>query len=116
MNRSKKMKLSSAVGGDLETQFQQITGKFGSFMKGIQANFTTMAIVMVNEVKREQLALDRSNKVVEELLKLALSQGDVFNAATIFSAEASKLNVFFNLPQEMRRQYVINILYPTSSC
>ncbi|KAL3516161.1 hypothetical protein ACH5RR_023063 [Cinchona calisaya] len=83
------MKLSSVVGGDLETQFQQISGKFGSFMEGIQANFITMATVMANEDKREQLALDRSNKVVEELLKHALSQGDVFNTVTIFSAETS---------------------------
>ncbi|KAL3506819.1 hypothetical protein ACH5RR_032201 [Cinchona calisaya] len=115
MNMSKKMKLSSAVGGDLDTQFQQTNSIFGFFMEGIQANFTTMATVMANEDKHEQLVLDRSNKVVEELLKLALSQGDVFNAAPIFSTKTSKLNLFFNLPQEMKRQYVINIPYPTSN-
>ncbi|XP_071924239.1 uncharacterized protein [Coffea arabica] len=114
-NVSKKMKSASTTRGDLDASLQLLTSKFGDFVEGIQANFTTMAAAMSNEDKREQLVSDRRDQVVAELMKLALPSGDVMNAADILSEQISKLHVFYNLPAEMKRQYVINLLYPPST-
>ncbi|CDP01662.1 unnamed protein product [Coffea canephora] len=114
-NVSKKMKSASTTRGDLDASLQLLTSKFGDFVEGIQANFTTIAAAMSNEDKREQLVSDRRDQVVAELMKLALPSGDVMNAADILSEQISKLHVFYNLPAEMKRQYVINLLYPPST-
>ncbi|XP_071927586.1 uncharacterized protein [Coffea arabica] len=84
-NVSKKMKSASTTRGDLDASLQLLTSKFGDFVEGIQANFTTMAAAMSNEDKREQLVSDRRDQVVAELMKLALPSGDVMNAANILS-------------------------------
>ena len=113
-NPSKKMK-STSTQPTIDVQFRQLTGQFGSFMEGIATNFTTMAAVMANEDKREQLAVDRSNNLPTELVNLGLPSGDVYKAGNIIGADATKLNMFFNLLADMRRQYVINLLYPSSN-
>ena len=40
------------------------------------------------------------------------TSGDVYKAGNIIGADATKLNMFFNFPTNMRRLYVINLLYP----
>ncbi|KAL3507347.1 hypothetical protein ACH5RR_032729 [Cinchona calisaya] len=107
---SKKVKTSVTALQVME-QFEMLSGKFELLFE----HLATMATAMANEDKRAQLAADRSNRVVEELLKFGLPNEDVFGAANILCAESSKLSVFFQLPPKMRRQYVKSLLYPTSS-
>ncbi|XP_027117128.1 uncharacterized protein [Coffea arabica] len=107
---SKKVKTSVAP-LLVPEQFELMTGKFEVLLD----HLATIATTMAKEDQRAQLAADRSNRVVEELLKLGLPTGDLFGAANILCAESSKLNVFFQLSPKMRRQYVNYLLYPTSS-
>lgn len=107
---SKKVKTSIALLPVAE-QLEMVTGKFEALLD----HLGTIATAMANEDKRAQLVADRSNRVVEELLKLGLPNRDVFGAANILCADSSKLNVFFQLPLKMRRQYLNSLLYPTSS-
>ena len=84
-------------------------------MEDIATNFSTMTTVMTNEDKHEQLTINRNNNLPNELVNLRLPSGDVYKADNIIGVDATKLNMFFNLPADMRRQYVINLFYPSSN-
>lgn len=107
----KRVKTSAAPAPSVAENIGVITGK----LELILDHLATIATSMSNEDKHAQLVADRSNNVVKELLKLGFSNGDLFRAADIFCEESAKLNVFFQLPLHMRRQYVNHLLYPTSS-
>ena len=50
-------------------------------------------------------------RVVEELLTLeVLTSGKVIKMADILTAEPSKSAVFFSLPSQLKRQYVLSLL------
>ena len=74
-----------------------------------------MTTVVVNDDKREQFITYINNQIVPELLRLGLTSGDVYRASELLSKEPYKLNVLFNIPLEMRRQYMINTFYPSTS-
>ncbi|KAG6488312.1 hypothetical protein ZIOFF_057080 [Zingiber officinale] len=88
---------------------------FHTFVDGFNANFATIANVMVEENLREKMASERMKDVIAELMNLSLPSGDVFKAANIFTADKDKINVLFNLPSELRRNYVVNLLIPSPS-
>ncbi|KAL3507240.1 hypothetical protein ACH5RR_032622 [Cinchona calisaya] len=114
--KSKKLKTSAAPApSPMEAQFEMVTNKFISSIDGIASHFASIATAMTNEDKREQLAYDRSNSLVAELLKLELCEGDTFRVAEILASAPAKLNVFSQLPISMRRKYAFNLLYPSSS-
>ncbi|KAL3533009.1 hypothetical protein ACH5RR_006530 [Cinchona calisaya] len=114
--KSKKLKTSAAPApSPMEAQFEMVTNKFISLIDGIASHFASIATAMTNENKREQLASDRSNSLVAELLKLELCEGDTFRVAEILAGAPAKLNVFSQLPINMRRKYAFNLLYPSSS-
>ncbi|KAL3500623.1 hypothetical protein ACH5RR_039716 [Cinchona calisaya] len=92
-----------------------VTNKFISSIDGIAPHFASIATAMTNEDKCEQLASDRSNSLVAELLKLELCEGDTFTVAEILAGAPAKLNVFSQLPINMKRKYAFNLLYPSSS-
>ncbi|KAL3532967.1 hypothetical protein ACH5RR_006488 [Cinchona calisaya] len=114
--KSKKLKtLAAPAPTPMEAQFEMVTNKFISSIDGIASHFASIATAMTNEDKREQLASDRSNSLVAELLKLELCEGDTFRVAKILASASAKLNVFSQLPINMRRKYAFNLLYPSSS-
>ncbi|KAL3522509.1 hypothetical protein ACH5RR_015343 [Cinchona calisaya] len=114
--KPKKLKTSAApTPSPMEAQFEMVTNKFISSTDGIASHFASIAITMTNEDKHEQLASDRSNSLVAELLKLELREGDMFRVAEILASSPKKLNVFSQLPVNMTRKYVFNLLYPSSS-
>ncbi|KAG6528137.1 hypothetical protein ZIOFF_010286 [Zingiber officinale] len=55
---------------------------------------------------REKMTSERMKDVIAELMNLSLPSGDVFKAANIFTADKDKIDVLFNLPSELRRNYV----------
>ncbi|KAL3513494.1 hypothetical protein ACH5RR_026211 [Cinchona calisaya] len=80
--KSKKLETSAAPApSPMEAQFEMVTNKFISSIDGIASHFASIATAMTNEDKREQLASDRSNSLVAELLKLELCEGDTFRVA-----------------------------------
>ncbi|KAL3507360.1 hypothetical protein ACH5RR_032742 [Cinchona calisaya] len=121
--KSKKLKTSAAPApSPMEAQFEMVTNKFISSIDGIASHFASIAshfasiaTAMTNEDKREQLASVRSNSLVAELLKLELCEGDTFRIAEILAGALAKLNMFSQLPINMKRKYAFNLLYPSSS-
>ncbi|KAL3506912.1 hypothetical protein ACH5RR_032294 [Cinchona calisaya] len=110
--KSKKLKtLAAPAPSPMEAQFEMVTNKFISSIDGIASHFASIATAMTNEDKREQLASDRSNSLVAELLKLELYEGDTFRVAEILAGAPAKLNVFSRLPINMRRKYAFNLSF-----
>ncbi|KAG6487574.1 hypothetical protein ZIOFF_056162 [Zingiber officinale] len=87
--------------------------KFRTFVDGFNANFATIANVMAEENLREKIASERMKDVIAELMNLSLPSGDVFKAANIFIADKDKIDVLFNLPLELRRNYMVSLLIPS---
>ncbi|XP_042401184.1 U-box domain-containing protein 4-like [Zingiber officinale] len=77
---------------------------FRTFVDGFNANF---ANVMVEENLREKMTSERMKDVLAELMNLSFPSGDVFKAANIFTVDKDKIDVLFNLPLELRRNYVV---------
>ncbi|CAI9102460.1 OLC1v1000736C1 [Oldenlandia corymbosa var. corymbosa] len=100
---------------DVGAQLQDINTGFRTFVEGFNSNFATMANAMVEENLREKSAAERMKDVVLELMNIGLPSGDVFKATNLFTTEKDNIDVFFNLPAEMRRLYVITLLVPTPS-
>ncbi|KAG6536531.1 hypothetical protein ZIOFF_001589 [Zingiber officinale] len=100
---------------DIVTQLQDMNNGFRTFVDGFNANFATIANVMVEENLREKMASERMKDVIAELMNLGLPSGDVFKAANIFTADKDKIDVLFNLPSELRRNYVVSLLIPSPS-
>ncbi|KAL3530037.1 hypothetical protein ACH5RR_009359 [Cinchona calisaya] len=114
--KPKKLKtLAAPAPSPMEAQFEIVTNKFISSIDGIASHFASIATAMTNEDKREQLASDISNSLVAELLKLELCERDTFRVAEILVGAPAKLNVFSQLPVNMKRKYAFNLLYPSSS-
>ncbi|KAG6497030.1 hypothetical protein ZIOFF_044915 [Zingiber officinale] len=57
-------------------------------------------------IYEKKMASERMKDVIAELMNLSLPSGDVFKAANIFTADKDKIDVLFNLPLELRRNYV----------
>ncbi|KAG6516758.1 hypothetical protein ZIOFF_027232 [Zingiber officinale] len=98
---------------DIATQLQDMNNGFHTFVDGFNANFATIANVMAEEILREKMASERMKDVITELMNLSLPSGDVFKAANIFIADKDKIDVLFNLPSELRRNYVVSLLIPS---
>ncbi|KAG6478269.1 hypothetical protein ZIOFF_061704 [Zingiber officinale] len=69
----------------------------------------------LEENLREKMASERMKDVIAELMNLSLPSGDVFKVANIFTADKDKIDVLFNLPSELRRNYVVSLLIPSSN-
>ncbi|KAG6475454.1 hypothetical protein ZIOFF_064674 [Zingiber officinale] len=69
----------------------------------------------LEENLREKMASERMKDVIAELMNLSLPSGDVFKAANIFTTDKNKIDVLFNLPLELRRNYVVSLLIPSSN-
>ncbi|KAG6492673.1 hypothetical protein ZIOFF_047638 [Zingiber officinale] len=110
---ARKKKLTAHL--DIVTQLQDMNNGFHTFVDGFNANFATIANVMVEENLREKIASERMKDVIAELMNLGLPSGDVFKAANIFTADKDKIDVLFNLPSELRRNYVVSLLIPSPS-
>lgn len=113
--RKETKKLKTSMPLPVEAQFEMVTNKFVASIDGISSHFCSIATAITNEDKREQLAFDRSNSVVAEILKLGFSDIESSRAADILTATPTKITVFFQLSAPSKRQYVMNLLYPSSS-
>ncbi|KAG6524778.1 hypothetical protein ZIOFF_014717 [Zingiber officinale] len=63
----------------------------------------------------KQMASKRMKDVIVELMNLSIPSGDVFKAANIFTVDKDKSDVLFNLPSELRRNYMVSLLVPSSN-
>ncbi|GJZ23247.1 hypothetical protein Tco_0560706, partial [Tanacetum coccineum] len=74
------------------------------------ANFGTMendvANAMTDDNNRKKAKSEQLKDVLVELTKLDISSGNVLHAAEIFAANKDKLDLFLNLPHQLRVSYV----------
>ncbi|XP_073103352.1 G-type lectin S-receptor-like serine/threonine-protein kinase LECRK1 [Elaeis guineensis] len=78
----------------------------------VKISIVSAAIIASEAMAREQeMAEKNAARVVGELLTLeALTSGEVIKAADILTTEPSKSAVFFSLPPQLKRQYVLTLL------
>nr|DAD35321.1 TPA_asm: hypothetical protein HUJ06_005961 [Nelumbo nucifera] len=67
-NEAKKQRAMQPI--NLEAQFLTAIGKFESLMQDIGIQLRTLATMMAHEDERKQQLIDRSNNIVEELMKI----------------------------------------------
>ncbi|GAB4855193.1 hypothetical protein Ancab_039753 [Ancistrocladus abbreviatus] len=95
---------------DVTSNFNDVA--FGTFMKDMNTHLATMANAWSKSQAHEEDMAEKGNKIVNDLLELeGLSQLEAMQAAVTLIAEPNKLVIFYQLPPELRRQYVVkNIL------
>ncbi|GJR57877.1 hypothetical protein Tco_1500039 [Tanacetum coccineum] len=95
---------------DMESQLEGINHSFQMFVQGFNANFGTMTNVVANAMtddnNRKKAKSEQLKDVLVELAKLDISSGDVLHATEIFAANKDKLDLFLNLPHQLRVSYV----------
>nr|CAD1833457.1 unnamed protein product [Ananas comosus var. bracteatus] len=62
------------------------------------------------EMAEKSTTENNTARVVAELLALSFNSNQIIKATDIFAAEPSKMNVLFSLPQQLKRQYVLDVL------
>ncbi|KAI3796004.1 hypothetical protein L1987_38665 [Smallanthus sonchifolius] len=75
-------------------------------IRGFNSKSATTANAKVNDTS-QKLAMEKLKDVIIEIMKLNLSSDDVFKAADMFATERNRIDVFFNLPEQLRVQYVM---------
>ena len=84
---------------------------FGEIFDNINANLGTMARAWAKAEEREQKIDEKVNKVLEEVMKLdGVSPSEALEAATILIAEEHKLCIFYQAQQNLKKQYVLDLL------
>ncbi|GJU74823.1 Myb/SANT-like domain-containing protein [Tanacetum coccineum] len=99
---------------DMESQLEGINHSFQMFVQGFNANFGTMANAVANAMtddnNRKKAKSEQLKDLLDELTKLDISSGDVLHAAEIFAANKDKLDLFLNLPHQLRLSYVHKLI------
>nr|CAD1844123.1 unnamed protein product [Ananas comosus var. bracteatus] len=95
----------------LQEHVELFSRTLGLFISRMEAHFATMANVMTREQEMAEKSTAKNNtaRVVAELLSLSFNSNQIIKATDIFAAEPSKM-VLFSLPQQLKRQYVLDIL------
>nr|GEW69279.1 myb/SANT-like domain-containing protein [Tanacetum cinerariifolium] len=90
----------------MESQLEGINHSFQMFVQGFLANFGTMTDVVANAMtddnNRKKAKSKQLKDVLVELTKLDISSGNVLHAAEIFAVNKDKLDLFLNLPHQLR--------------
>ncbi|GAB4852062.1 hypothetical protein Ancab_040541 [Ancistrocladus abbreviatus] len=92
---------------DMTSNFNDVA--FGTFMKDMNTHLATMANAWSKSQAHEEDMAKKGNKIVNDLLELeGLSQLEVIQATVTLTTEPNKLVIFYQLPPQLRRQYVVN--------
>nr|GEX81629.1 hypothetical protein [Tanacetum cinerariifolium] len=79
-------------------------------IKAFNANFESITNAVTNAATednaRETMASEKLKEVIVEIMKLNLTNEDIFKAADMFAAERNRIDVFFGLPEELQAAYV----------
>ncbi|GJV82221.1 hypothetical protein Tco_1518091 [Tanacetum coccineum] len=110
----KKRKSSSSQ--DVGDRLEGIDQSFQMCVKGFNANFTNIANAMTDDIQRQKVASEKLKDVIAELVKLNIPTVDVLDAADIFSSNKEKIDVFLNLPHELRITYIMKLIGFQLSC
>lgn len=66
---------------------------------------------MITFVRKLHLtASEKLKDVLVELMKLNIPSGDVIQAGEIFAANKDKIDLFLNLPEQLRMSYVLKLI------
>ncbi|KAJ0727165.1 putative Myb/SANT-like domain-containing protein [Helianthus annuus] len=84
-------------------------------IRNFNSKFVNMENAKIDDDISQKRALEKLKDVLIEITKLNLSSDDVFKAADIFATEKNKIDVFFNLPEQLRVQYVMRLTGQSSS-
>ncbi|GKA68350.1 hypothetical protein Tco_0768267 [Tanacetum coccineum] len=103
----KKKKASSSQ--DARARLKGIDQSFQMFVKGFNANFANIANAMTDDNQRQKVASEKLKDVLAKLVKLNIPTVDVLDAADIFSTNKEKMDVFLNLPHELRTTYIMKL-------
>uniref|UniRef100_A0A803N0B5 Myb/SANT-like domain-containing protein n=1 Tax=Chenopodium quinoa TaxID=63459 RepID=A0A803N0B5_CHEQI len=96
---------------ELVASLHNTSKTFGKIFEHINANLGTMANSWSKAEEREQKMDDEVNKVLEEVMKLdGVSPSESLEVATILMAEKHKLQIFFQAPTNLKKQYVLDLL------
>lgn len=79
-------------------------------IKAFNANFESITNAATNAATednlRQKVASEKLKEVIVEIMKLNLTNEDIFKAADMFAAERNRIDVFFGLPEELQAAYV----------
>ncbi|GJZ58382.1 hypothetical protein Tco_0613876 [Tanacetum coccineum] len=101
----KKKKAPSSQ--DVRARLKGIDQSFQMFVKGFNANFANIANAMTDDNQRQKDASEKLKDVLAKLVKLNIPTVDVLDAAEYSHQIKQKMDVFLNLPQELRITYIM---------
>ncbi|XP_071736461.1 uncharacterized protein [Rutidosis leptorrhynchoides] len=84
-------------------------------IRGFNASYSSIANAVTDDNIRQKLAMERLKDVIAEIMKFDLSSDEVFKAADMFAIERNRIDVFFCLPEDLRKSYVITLTARSSS-
>ncbi|GJX50354.1 hypothetical protein Tco_0277199 [Tanacetum coccineum] len=95
---------------DMESKLEGINLSFQMFVQGFNANFGTMANVVVDAMTDDNNNKKAKSKqlkdLINELMKPNILSGNVLYAAEIFETNKDKLDLSLNLSHHMPMSYV----------
>ncbi|KAF2290767.1 hypothetical protein GH714_015361 [Hevea brasiliensis] len=108
---SKEKKLKSSHYDDMPANFNMFMEQMNTHL-GVIANVWVDQHAIEKEKANENKRVTEQKKmVVNELLELeGLTETEVMHAAVILKAEQHKRKVFYELPTNLRKQFIINLL------
>ena len=98
----KKMKMEDSV--DLASTLQAISRNFGAIFQDMDMHFATVANAWSYSKERKQKLDDKSNKVLEEVMKIdGISPFKALEVVTILIVKEHKLRVFYQALDNLRK-------------
>uniref|UniRef100_A0A803LHP0 Uncharacterized protein n=1 Tax=Chenopodium quinoa TaxID=63459 RepID=A0A803LHP0_CHEQI len=91
--------------------FHDVSNNFGKIFENTNVNIGTMASAWSKAEEREQRMDEKVNKVLDEMMKLdGTYPSEALEVAIILMAEEHKLHIFYQAPNNMKKQYTIDLL------
>ncbi|KVH96338.1 hypothetical protein Ccrd_001577 [Cynara cardunculus var. scolymus] len=107
-----KNKKSPSLQNTIDTRLDEFNFKFESICGQMMSQYAATANVLTVATKSDSLSGEKMQEVMNELLSIGISTGDIGKSLEICYNEPAKVKVLFTLPTHIRRSYVLGFLYP----
>ena len=89
---------------DLTSTLQYVSRNFGPIFQDLKAHLATMANAWSHVEEKEQKLDDRSNKILDKMMKLeGVSPFEALEVVTILMIEKHKLQAFYQASLNLRK-------------
>ena len=89
---------------DVNSQLNNVTQYVGTMAASLSAS-------MAREAAQEDPQQKSKEKAISELARLSFTGSEIVEAATVFAKAPHQMNMMLALPENLRREYVLKMLF-----